>query len=189
MIVIADDSISVRKFVGRMLEKNGYRVKLAADGLEAAELVTQHGCHLVITDLVMPEQEGVETVRALRKELPGLGIIAMSGGFGAHFLKVAVALGANAVLCKPVEAEDLVNRVAEPDACLSEALILARSLAKCAPHAVETTKRLIDEASGRPSDLRGAAAISAAVRVSEEALEGMRAFLGKRTPKWASGSR
>ncbi len=46
VIVVADDSISVRKFVGRMLEKNGYRVKLAADGLEAAELVTQHGCHL-----------------------------------------------------------------------------------------------------------------------------------------------
>src|SRR5258705_5575335 len=51
VIVVADDSISVRKFVGRMLEKNGYRVKLAADGLEAAELITQHGCHLVITDL------------------------------------------------------------------------------------------------------------------------------------------
>src|SRR2546430_11247679 len=41
VIIVADDSISVRKFVGRMLEKNGYRVKLAADGLEAAELVTQ----------------------------------------------------------------------------------------------------------------------------------------------------
>jgi len=47
----ADDSISVRKFVGRMLEKNGYRVILASDGLEAAELIAQHGCHLVITDL------------------------------------------------------------------------------------------------------------------------------------------
>jgi len=46
VVVVADDSISVRKFVGRMLEKNGYRVKLAADGLEAAEHVAQHGCHL-----------------------------------------------------------------------------------------------------------------------------------------------
>src|SRR5882724_2362388 len=60
VIVVADDSISVRKFVGRMLEKNGYRVKLAADGLEAAELVTQHGCHLVITDLEMPRMTGYE---------------------------------------------------------------------------------------------------------------------------------
>src|SRR5437879_125696 len=54
VIVVADDSISVRKFVGRILEKSGYRVKPAADGLEAAELVSQHGCHLVITDLEMP---------------------------------------------------------------------------------------------------------------------------------------
>src|SRR6202043_4202058 len=52
VVVIADDSISVRKFVGRILEKAGYCVKLASDGLEAAELVAQVGCHLVITDLV-----------------------------------------------------------------------------------------------------------------------------------------
>jgi len=51
VVVVADDSISVRKFVGRMLEKSGYRVKLASDGLEAAELIAQHGCHMVITDL------------------------------------------------------------------------------------------------------------------------------------------
>jgi len=65
--VIADDSISVRKFVGRMLEKNGFRVKLAADGLEAAELVSQHGCHLVITDLEMPRMTGYELMTQLRQ--------------------------------------------------------------------------------------------------------------------------
>src|SRR5258706_20254 len=67
VIVVADNSISVRKFVGRMLEKNGYRVKLAADGLEAAELVTQHGCHLVITDLEMPRMTGYELMVQLRQ--------------------------------------------------------------------------------------------------------------------------
>src|SRR6266849_5449189 len=67
VIVVADDSISVRKFVGRMLEKNGYRVKLAANGLEAAELVTQHGCHLVITDLEMPRMTGYELMSQLRQ--------------------------------------------------------------------------------------------------------------------------
>src|SRR2546425_422734 len=67
VVVVADDSISVRKFVGRMLEKNGYRVKLAADGLEAAELVTQHGCHLVITDLEMPRMTGYELMVQLRQ--------------------------------------------------------------------------------------------------------------------------
>jgi methylglutaconyl-CoA hydratase len=95
---------------------------------------------------------------------------------------------------EPIDAETaerwgLVNRVVDPETCLDEALDLARSLASCGPLAIGTTKRLIDEATGRPPDLRGAAAISAAVRVSEEALEGMRAFLAKREPRWASGSR
>ena len=60
MVVVADDSISVRKFVGRMLEKAGYRVKLASDGLEASEIVAQIGCHLLITDLEMPRMNGYE---------------------------------------------------------------------------------------------------------------------------------
>src|SRR5207302_10728390 len=54
VVVLVDDSISVRKFVGRMLEKAGYRVKLAADGLEALEIVSQTRCDLVVTDLEMP---------------------------------------------------------------------------------------------------------------------------------------
>ena len=58
--MVVDDSISVRKILGRMLEKNGYRVKLAADGLEAAELITQQGCHLVITDLEMPRTTRID---------------------------------------------------------------------------------------------------------------------------------
>jgi PAS domain S-box-containing protein len=113
MVVVADDEPGVRSFFRAALEEEGYEVREAATGKQVLEIVHAHPVDLVITDLVMPEQEGIETVRALRKEFAGLGIIAMSGGFGAHFLKVAVALGANAVLCKPVEAEDLVNRVAE----------------------------------------------------------------------------
>jgi methylglutaconyl-CoA hydratase len=80
----------------------------------------------------------------------------------------------------------LINRVVAGESCLPEAIALARSLAACGPRALATTKRLIDEASGRPPDLRGAAAVSAAVRVSDEAVEGMRAFLEKRPPRWAA---
>jgi methylglutaconyl-CoA hydratase len=81
----------------------------------------------------------------------------------------------------------LVNRVMEPEFVADEALALARSLALGAPQALATIKRLIAGASGPPADLRGAAAVSAAVRVSEEAAEGMRAFLEKRPPRWAAG--
>ncbi|MBX6311595.1 MAG: enoyl-CoA hydratase/isomerase family protein [Isosphaeraceae bacterium] len=83
-------------------------------------------------------------------------------------------------------AEDwgLINRVAPKGQSLDDALNLARALLAAGPHAVTTTKRLLDEATGRPPDLRGAAAVSASVRIGDEAIEGMRSFLEKRQPRW-----
>jgi methylglutaconyl-CoA hydratase len=78
----------------------------------------------------------------------------------------------------------LVNRVVRTEACVAEAIALGRTMAACGPCALETTKRLIAEASGRPHDLRGAAAITAQVRMSDEAREGIRAFLERRSPEW-----
>ena len=78
----------------------------------------------------------------------------------------------------------LVNQVVPAERLLGAALALGQSLTHSAPLAIQTTKRLLDEASGRPIDLRGSAAITAAVRVSEEAREGMNAFLEKRPPRW-----
>ena len=80
VIVLADDSISVRKFVGRMLEKAGYRVKLASDGLEAFEIVQQGGCDLIITDLEMPRTNGYELMMHLRQN-PALCNIPDDGGY------------------------------------------------------------------------------------------------------------
>jgi len=112
-VVVADDEPGVRAFFRTALEDEGYEVIEAASGTQVLHEVRTGAVDLVITDLVMPEQEGVDTVRALRSEVPGIGIIAMSGGFGAHFLKVALAFGADAVMSKPVEAEDLVIKVSE----------------------------------------------------------------------------
>jgi methylglutaconyl-CoA hydratase len=81
----------------------------------------------------------------------------------------------------------LINRVVPGESCLTAALDLAGSLLGSAPQALATTKQLLDEATGRPADLRGAAAVSAAVRVADEASEGIRAFLEKRTPQWTAG--
>src|SRR4029077_20309061 len=67
VVVLADDSISVRKFVGRMLEKAGYRVRLASDGLEALEIVSQTRCDLVITDLEMPRTNGYELMSHMKQ--------------------------------------------------------------------------------------------------------------------------
>jgi methylglutaconyl-CoA hydratase len=82
----------------------------------------------------------------------------------------------------------MVNQVVPIAECLDVAVALARSLAEVGPIAVATTKKQIDEASRRPRDLRGSAAVSAAVRVSDEATEGIAAFLERRKPRWADGS-
>jgi methylglutaconyl-CoA hydratase len=82
----------------------------------------------------------------------------------------------------------LVNRVVAADNCIAEAVALGQTMVACGPCAIETTKRLIADASGRPRDLRGAAAITAQVRVSDEAQEGIRAFLERRAPEWETRS-
>ena len=94
-------------------------------------------------------------------------------------------LGGGLISGKTAHAWGLVNSVTTADHCLDEAVRVAESLVECAPLALATTKRLLDEATARPHDLRGAAAISAAVRSSEEAKEGIRAFVDKRPPRWA----
>jgi chemosensory pili system protein ChpA (sensor histidine kinase/response regulator) len=113
VIVVADDSISVRKFVGRMLEKNGYRVKLAADGIEAAELVTQHGCHLVITDLEMPRMTGYELMVQLRQSpsTRRIPVMVVTSRAGAKHRDRAIKEGATAFLTKPVQEDQLIAAV------------------------------------------------------------------------------
>jgi chemosensory pili system protein ChpA (sensor histidine kinase/response regulator) len=115
VIVVADDSISVRKFVGRMLEKNGYRVKLAADGLEAAELISQVGCHMVITDLEMPRMTGYELMAQLRqspatKRIP---VMVVTSRAGAKHRDRAMKEGASAFLTKPVQEDQLLAAIEE----------------------------------------------------------------------------
>jgi chemosensory pili system protein ChpA (sensor histidine kinase/response regulator) len=113
VIVVADDSISVRKFVGRMLEKNGYRVKLAADGLEAAELVAQHGCHLVITDLEMPRMTGYELMVQLRQSpaTRRIPVMVVTSRAGAKHRDRAMKEGAVSFLTKPVQEDQLIAAV------------------------------------------------------------------------------
>lgn len=113
VVVIVDDSISVRKFVGRMLEKAGYRVKLAADGLEAAELIAQQGCHLVITDLEMPRMTGYELMAQLRQSpsTRRIPVMVVTSRAGAKHRDRATKEGAVAFLTKPVQEDQLIHAV------------------------------------------------------------------------------
>jgi chemosensory pili system protein ChpA (sensor histidine kinase/response regulator) len=115
VVVIADDSISVRKFVGRILEKAGYCVKLASDGLEAAELVAQVGCHLVITDIEMPRMNGYELMSHLRHDpaTRRIPILVVTSRAGAKHRERALKEGAASFLTKPVQEEQLLTVVEE----------------------------------------------------------------------------
>jgi CheY-like chemotaxis protein len=112
-ILVADDEAGVRSLLRTALEEGGYEVIEAADGKQALTQALAGGVDLVITDIIMPEQDGIETIQALHKEMPGIGIIAISGRFEAPYLKMAEMLGADAVLAKPVSTELLLARVAE----------------------------------------------------------------------------
>jgi len=112
-ILIADDETTVRTFLRTVLEDAGYIVSEAEDGKGAVRQAMAEDTDLVIIDLVMPNQEGLETIQVLRQEVPGIGIIAISGAFGGQFLKAAQSLGADAAIGKPIDHEQLLARVAE----------------------------------------------------------------------------
>ncbi len=115
VVVLVDDSISVRKFVGRMLEKAGYRVRLASDGLEALEIVTQTRCDLVVTDLEMPRTNGYELLAHLRQDVKtrGIPVMVVTSRAGAKHRERAMKDGAVAFMTKPVQEEPFLAAVAK----------------------------------------------------------------------------
>jgi CheY-like chemotaxis protein len=118
ILVIDDDSL-VRDTIVRILERKDYQVIVASDGRRGLRMFHSEQPDLVITDIIMPEAEGIETIREIRREVPDAKIIAISGGSrigNMDFLDVAGKLGASEVLPKPFDPVDLVNLVSR---CLS----------------------------------------------------------------------
>ena len=113
-ILVIDDDEMVRTFVRRALESSGYAVSVATNGYEAMVLFRQNKPDGVITDLLMPERDGIETILEIRRHAPEIPIVAISGGFNTMssiYLKTAEQLGAAAVLSKPFSIEQLVTTV------------------------------------------------------------------------------
>ena len=113
-ILLIDDEEDIRNILALMLQSAGHTVREAANGAEGLRVYRAAPADLVITDVVMPEQEGLSTIMELRKLTPGLKIIAMSGGFAYDpklYLHMAARLGADRVLRKPFSFEDLTATV------------------------------------------------------------------------------
>jgi DNA-binding NtrC family response regulator len=115
-VLVVDDDAGMRNFLRMLLELEGYSVALARNGLEALDMQRKHPAAVIVTDLFMPEAEGMETIIQLRNEFPHARIIVMSGGGayrGADYLKVARELGAAATLKKPFASHDLIDALRE----------------------------------------------------------------------------
>jgi CheY-like chemotaxis protein len=110
-ILVIDDDRVVRETLTRLIEAQGHQVFAAADGAFGTAIFRIEAPDLVLTDMVMPRQEGIETIRLMRRERPDAKIIAMSGDVpDAKFdlLAIAQQLGADASLRKPVRPADLL---------------------------------------------------------------------------------
>jgi DNA-binding response OmpR family regulator len=113
-ILVIDDDKLMCMALAKILAAAGYNVVQAFDGDEGLKLYRDQGFDLVITDLIMPDKEGIQIIRELRKENSQIRIIAMSaGGRGGatDYLKWARLMGAKQCLSKPIKREDLLGAV------------------------------------------------------------------------------
>ena len=115
-ILVIDDDETIREILRAILEREGYRVLEAPDGGEGLKQFTETPTDLVITDLIMPGKEGIETIRDLRRKFPDVKIIAVSGGgrIGPDsYLKMAKGVGALRTLSKPFDRLELLKTIKE----------------------------------------------------------------------------
>ncbi len=116
-ILVVDDDDDVRLVLRRMLEGAGYEVIEAPNGRAAMVECRNQPVDLMITDIFMPDQEGMETINQVRREYPQLKVIAISGQASTVYLKMAKLLGAQATLEKPLRMEKVLETVKEVLGC------------------------------------------------------------------------
>ena len=115
-ILIIDDESQIRSMLRLMLERVGYEIAEAPDGIEGIRQYRENTADLIITDLIMPNKDGIGMIIDLKKEFPKVKIIAMSGG-GVNrpegYLDGAKKLGATRTLTKPIDRDQMLKAVKE----------------------------------------------------------------------------
>ncbi len=114
-VLLIDDNESLRQVLDAVLSESGYDCLTAADGHEGWRQYQAHAIDIVITDIYMPEKDGLETILQMRRERPDLPIIAMTGSDASRLnfdpLLVADKFGANVCLQKPFKNEELIQQI------------------------------------------------------------------------------
>ena len=116
-ILVMEDDMQFRQMLRLTLERGGYEVVEAPDGKEGIRLYRQSPTDLILTDIIMPEKEGVETIIELKRDFPDVKIIAMSGGsrgLDAHnCLSYVKGLGVSQIFTKPFDRKELLEVIQE----------------------------------------------------------------------------
>ncbi len=115
-VLVIEDNPDLRDYLRLALESQDYTVLTAQNGREALRFLDGHGVDAVVTDLFMPEMDGIETITALRKRFPGIRVVAMSGRPGVDYLTVARELGVARTLRKPFEIDELLSALKDGQA-------------------------------------------------------------------------
>lgn len=111
ILIIDDDSIT-RKLLVEFLSNHGYEVIASINGKKGVELYRKNPFDLVITDIIMPEMDGLETIQELKIISPTLKIIAISGGGNlvpGHYLGTAKKIGADMIFTKPLDLDEILD--------------------------------------------------------------------------------
>jgi len=112
-ILVIDDSLSALQMAGMILESAGYQVSTCANGRRAVQMLRQETFDLILTDIYMPDADGLEVIREAHQICPGVPVVAMSGATGLrNMLAIAKYLGASQIVHKPFSKSDLLNAVA-----------------------------------------------------------------------------
>lgn len=116
VILVIDDDAQFLEMVRRVLETDGHHVLTDSNGAKGIKLAVNQTPDLVITDLIMPEKEGLETISELKNSHPNLPIMAISGGGSFSpdsYLKIAKAMGAQLTFSKPFDVKEFIDAINE----------------------------------------------------------------------------
>ena len=115
-ILIIEDDNEVREYLESVISRAGYEVVSAENGKEGVKLFQENPVDLVVTDIIMPEKDGIETIMDLRRANPALMVIAISGGGRSepeNYLHSARLLGANRTMKKPFTNQEMLDTIKE----------------------------------------------------------------------------
>ncbi|MDH5230604.1 MAG: response regulator [Gammaproteobacteria bacterium] len=113
-ILVVDDEETFNSVLSELLQEEGFSVASALNGREGIEALQQHQFDLVITDLIMPDVDGIEVIMHVKKNHANTKLIAISGGgkvSSRDYLGLAKSFGAEIILDKPIDLEDLLDHI------------------------------------------------------------------------------